>query len=160
MLNEVKRLQQLAGILKENYDMDSYMDSEETEFEPELDEMARTAGTGGAMVMTDAGKQAYKNAAASIKAGKNPEGMREMWFRILRWMSKNEGKRLQKVDFAREELGPNVPQPRVNPFFNQLIEKGWIVVNEYDAYTGDKKPASSGGKDWASKFNADDFGDL
>lgn len=157
MLNEVKRLQQLAGILKENYDMDSYMDSDEAEFEPELDEMARTAGTGGAIKLTDAGRAAYKETVASLKAGKGPGNMKEMWFRILRWMHQNEGKRLQKVDFAREVLGPNVPQPRVNPFFNQLIEKKWIDIDAYDAYSGEKKPAQSSRIDWGAKYDIDDL---
>lgn len=179
MLNEVKRLQQLAGILKENHDEryndpDMY-DGPDDDFDfnaptwadvpgfkdkfnlDNLDEMARTAGTGGALKLTDAGRAAYKETVASMKAGKGPGNMKEMWFRILRWMHQNEGKRLQKVDFAREVLGPNVPQPRVNPFFNQLIEKKWIDVDAYDAYSGEKKPAQSSRIDWGAKYDIDDL---
>lgn len=126
---ESARMQKLAGM---PVIAESMMAEEE-----DLDEMARTAGTGGAYSITDEGKAALKQAQAT---GELPEGLRASHLAILIYLFKagKEGKRAQKIDYAREK---GVPQPAVNPLFNQLEEKGLISREGYTAQT--KAPATS-----------------
>jgi len=93
----------------------------------ELDEMARTAGTGNAIKLTDKGKQVLKD----IKAGNQPPvGVRETHVKILVWLFKKEkeGKRVQKIDYA-QEMGK--PQPYFNGYFNELLKEGYIAAEGY-----------------------------
>jgi hypothetical protein len=126
---ESARMQKLAGmpIIAE-----SMMAEEE-----DLDELARTAGTGGAYSITDEGKAALKQAQAT---GELPEGLRASHVAILIYLFKKnkEGQRVQKIDYAREK---GVPQPAVNPLFNQLMDLGLISQSGYEAKA--KAPATS-----------------
>jgi len=126
---ESARMQKLAGM---PVIAESMMAEEE-----DLDEMARTAGTGGAYSITDEGKEALKQAQAT---GELPEGLRASHVAILIYLFKKnkEGQRVQKIDYAKEK---GVPQPAVNPLFNQLVEKGLISTESYAAKT--KEPATA-----------------
>jgi hypothetical protein len=127
---ESARMQKLAGM---PVIAESMMAGEEED----LDELARTAGTGGAYSITDDGKEALKQAQST---GEIPEGLRASHLAVLIYLFKagKEGKRVQKIDYAREK---GVPQPAVNPLFNQLEEKGLISREGYAAQT--KAPATS-----------------
>lgn len=122
MINESSRLKKLANIITENQEQD-------------LDELARTAGTGGSYVLTEKGKESLKQAKKSMEL---PEGLRKSHIAILAFLYKNEkeGNRVQKIDFAKER---GVPQPAVNPLFNFLETEGYIAKEGYTA----KAPTSS-----------------
>lgn len=101
----------------------------------ELAEMARTAGTGNAVKITQAGKNLLKD----LKTGNQPPaGIRKSHIAILAWLlkSEKEGKRVQKIDYAKE-IG--VQQPQVNSLFNELLKpvegsadgKGYIESEGY-----------------------------
>jgi predicted Rdx family selenoprotein len=115
-INEIKRMQQLAGILSENQTN-----------ELDLDEMARTAGTGGAYTITEKGKEVLKQAK---EMGAAPEGIKNSELAILVYLFKaqKEGNRVQKIDYARER---GVPQPAVNPLFNNLEVKELVTREGY-----------------------------
>lgn len=84
-----------------------------------IPEMARTAGTGGAYTITEKGEEVLKQAKAS---GAAPEGIKnsELAALVFLFKAKKDGKRVQKIDYAKER---NVPQPAVNPIFNSLEMK-------------------------------------
>lgn len=132
-ISESARMQKLAGLpINESMDYDKI-----DEMEDDLDEMARTAGTGGAYTVTDAGKEVLK----TIKnTGELPAGIRASHAAILAYvLKKNQaGERVQKIDYAKEK---GVPQPAVNPLFNQLEEKELITREGYEAQT--KAPTST-----------------
>jgi hypothetical protein len=92
-----------------------------------LPEMARTAGTGGAYTITEKGEEILKQAKAS---GKAPEGIKnsELATLVFLFKAKKDGKRVQKIDYAKER---NVPQPAVNPIFNSLEVKELISKEGY-----------------------------
>jgi DNA-binding PadR family transcriptional regulator len=140
---ESARMQKLAGmpVIAESMMAD----------ETDLDEMARTAGTGGAYSITDAGKEALKQAQTT---GELPEGLRASHVAILIYLFKKnkDGERVQKVDYAREK---GVPQPAVNPLFNQLTEKGLISTESYAAKT--KEPATSRPRTSIADLGLDDL---
>jgi hypothetical protein len=95
--------------------------------EMSLPEMARTANTGGAYSITPEGEDVLKQAKAT---GELPAGLRASQVAVLVFLFKaaKEGKRVQKVDYAREK---GVPQPAINPLFNQLEEKGLVAKEGY-----------------------------
>jgi len=133
-ISESARMRKLAGLpINESMDYDGIDEMEDDE----LDEMARTAGTGGAYIVTDEGKDALKTVKST---GELPEGLRASHVAILAYLFKKNqaGERVQKMDYARER---GVPQPAVNPLFNQLEEKGLIAKEGYTAQT--KAPTSS-----------------
>jgi hypothetical protein len=140
---ESARMQKLAGmpVIAESMMAD----------ETDLDEMARTAGTGGAYSITDAGKEALKQAQTT---GELPEGLRASHVAILIYLFKKnkDGERVQKVDYAREK---GVPQPAVNPLFNQLTEKGLISTESYAAKT--KEPATTRPRTSIADLGLDDL---
>jgi predicted Rdx family selenoprotein len=114
-INEVKRMQQLAGMnINENYTPD------------ELEEMARTAGTGGAFAITDKGIDILKQA----KTQGVPEGIKgsEIAALVFLFKAKKDGKRVQKIDYAKER---GVPQPAINPIFNSLLSKELVAMDGY-----------------------------
>jgi len=127
---ESARMQKLAG-------MPVIAESMMAGKEEDLDELARTAGTGGAYSITDEGKEALRQAQAT---GELPEGLRASHLAILIYLFKagKEGKRVQKIDYAREK---GVPQPAVNPLFNQLMDLGLISQSGYEAKA--KAPATA-----------------
>jgi hypothetical protein len=92
-----------------------------------LPEMARTAGTGGAYTITEKGEEILKQAKAS---GAAPEGIKnsELAALVFLFKAKKDGKRVQKIDYAKER---NVPQPAVNPIFNSLEVKELISKEGY-----------------------------
>jgi hypothetical protein len=92
-----------------------------------LPEMARTAGTGGAYTITEKGEEILKQAKAS---GKAPEGIKnsELAALVFLFKAKKDGKRVQKIDYAKEK---NVPQPAVNPIFNSLEVKELVSKEGY-----------------------------
>ena len=92
-----------------------------------LDEMARTAGTGGAFTITKEGEDVLRQVKATREI---PEGLRSSMIAILIWLfkAKKEGKRVQKKTYADER---GVPQPAVNPLFNKLLEKGLVSMEGY-----------------------------
>jgi len=103
-----------------------------------LPEMARTAGTGGAYNITPEGEAALKQAKATNTI---PEGIRANHLAILAFLykAKQEGKRAQKIDFAKEK---GVLQPAVNTLFNQLEERGLVAKEGYQTMSlGPKNPA-------------------
>ena len=92
-----------------------------------LNEMSRTAGTGGAYNITSEGEAVLKQ----VKATKEiPEGLRPNLVAILIFLykAKKEGTRAQKKTFADSR---GVPQPAVNSLFNMLEEKGLISKEGY-----------------------------
>jgi hypothetical protein len=109
--------------------------------EMSLPEMARFAGTGGAYKVTDKGKDILKQ----IKAEGNipsDSGLNASKVAVLVWVYKaeNEGKRVQKMDYAREK---GVLQPSVNPLFNDLEMKGFISKEGYMPPTPKKEPGTT-----------------
>ena len=110
-LSELKRMQQLAGILTEN----------------EMDEMARTPDTGGAYTITPKGEEVLKQAKATNEV---PAGIRGSQLAILIYLfkAKKENKRVQKKDYAALR---GVPQPAVNPLFNDLEVKELVAKEGY-----------------------------
>jgi hypothetical protein len=103
-----------------------------------IPEMARTAGTGGAYNITSDGEDIIRQAKATNSI---PEGIRASHLAILAFLfkAKQEGKRAQKIDYAKEK---GVPQPAVNALFNQLEEKGLVSKEGYQGFsTGPKAPA-------------------
>ena len=105
----------------------------------ELDEMARTAGTGNSVEITEEGKNLLKSLS---KGGQTPQGIRKSHVEILAWLlkSEKEGKRVQKIDYATE-IGK--PQPAVNGLFNELIQQNLVKSGSYTsiAKTATPKPA-------------------
>jgi predicted Rdx family selenoprotein len=124
-INEMKRMQQLAGLIKENLNED------------DLYEMARTAGTGGAFTITPEGEDLLRKLKGGMEL---PADVRTSHVAILVWLfnAKKEGKRVQKADYARER---GVLQPVVNPLFNQLENLGYA---QKEGYVG-LSPKSPGG---------------
>ena len=92
-----------------------------------IPEMARTAGTGGAYTITEKGEEILKQTKAS---GKAPEGIKnsEIAALVFLFKAKKDGKRVQKIDYAKER---NVPQPAVNPIFNSLEVKELVTREGY-----------------------------
>jgi hypothetical protein len=92
-----------------------------------IPEMARTAGTGGAYTITEKGEEILKQAKAS---GAAPEGIKnsELAALVFLFKAKKDGKRVQKIDYAKER---NVPQPAVNPIFNSLEAKELVAREGY-----------------------------
>lgn len=92
-----------------------------------IPEMARTAGTGGAYSITEKGEEILKQAKAS---GAAPEGIKnsELAALVFLFKAKKDGKRVQKIDYAKER---NVPQPAVNPIFNSLEVKELVTREGY-----------------------------
>lgn len=145
LIAEAGRMQKLAGMLNEEQgydDINLELDEENAEIfdneqsEEDLDEMARTAGTGGAYNITPEGEAVLKQ----VKATKEiPEGLRPSLVAILIFLykAKKEGKRAQKIDFAKQR---GVPQPAINPLFNMLEEKGLISK---EGYVSAGKPAAA-----------------
>lgn len=139
LIQESAKMQKLAGIITEseyktitkeeqgykNMDDDWFEDEEQSE-DP-LDEMARTAGTGGAFTITKEGEDVLRQVKATREI---PEGLRSSMIAILIWLfkAKKEGKRVQKKTYADER---GVPQPAVNPLFNKLLEKGLVSMEGY-----------------------------
>ena len=121
----------------------------------EIDEMARTKGTGGGIKITPEGETMLKRAKAT---GTVPEGIRANHLAILKFLyqAKQSGKRVQKIDYA-DSIG--VAQPQVNSLFNQLIEKGLVETEKYTSVsfgaTGSPKPKT----DISSLLGDLDFGD-
>lgn len=111
-ISEAQRMQKLAGMPIS---------------EMALPEMARTAGTGGAYSITEKGEEILKQAKAS---GAAPEGIKnsELAALVFLYKAKKEGKRVQKIDYAKER---NVPQPAVNPIFNSLEAKELVSKEGY-----------------------------
>jgi len=111
-ITEAQRMQKLAGMPIS---------------EMALPEMARTAGTGGAYTITEKGEEILKQAKAS---GAAPEGIKnsELATLVFLFKAKKDGKRVQKIDYAKER---NVPQPAVNPIFNSLEVKELISKEGY-----------------------------
>lgn len=111
-ITETARMQKLAGMPIS---------------EMALPEMARTAGTGGAYSITEKGEEILKQTKAS---GKAPEGIKnsEIAALVFLFKAKKDGKRVQKIDYARER---NVPQPAVNPIFNSLEVKELVTREGY-----------------------------
>ena len=107
--------------------------------EVEIEEMARTAGTGGAYMITPEGEAILKSAK---ETGELPEGRTARQIQILKFLyqAKQEGKRAQKIDFANM-LG--VPQPSVNPLFNKLEGDGLISQDKYVSALGTTSTGSS-----------------
>lgn len=161
LIQESAKMQKLAGIITEgeyktiikegqgyqNMDDDWFEDEEQSE-DP-LDEMARTAGTGGAFIITPEGEDVLKQVKTTREI---PEGLRPNLVAILIFLykAKKEGRRAQKIDFAKQK---GVPQPAVNALFNKLLEKGLVSVEGYEP----KKPTSSGTKTDTSLINLDDL---
>lgn len=146
-LKETKLINSILRAIKENRD------------EYELDEdMARLAGSGGSLQITEEGIQALKDLAAKNYAN-IPNGFTQKTGAALSWLykqNKDPNKRVQAVDYARE-LG--VQQPYVNGAFKFLIEAGFVEKKAYElgSLGGGKGSApSAGGKD---KFG-DMFSDL
>jgi hypothetical protein len=111
-ISEAQRMQKLAGMPVN---------------EMALPEMARTAGTGGAYMITDKGEEILKQAKAT---GSIPEGIKARQLEILVFLkkAKNDGRRVQKIDYASEK---GVPQPAVNPLFNDLEVKELVAREGY-----------------------------
>ena len=106
----------------------------ETLGEMAIDEMARTAGTGGGIKISSTGETALRQAKAT---GQLPEGVKPNHVAILKFLfqAKQDGKRVQKADYAVKMFGdPNQPedapiniearkqQPRINGPFNELAK--------------------------------------
>lgn len=147
-INETKRMQHLAGIIKESM-FDDVNEAEAAEAavvdnDADLDEMARTANTGGAFTITPEGEAAFKEA---FKSRTTPEGLGNRHMEILAWLlkAKKDGKRVQKIDYAKE-LG--VPQPAVNPYFNKLKEKGFVSSENYQSSSAPKTGSSTKASFW------------
>jgi hypothetical protein len=121
-ISEAQRMQKLAGMPIS---------------EMSLPEMARTADTGGAYTITDKGEEILKQAKAS---GAVPEGIKasELAALVFLFKAKKEGKRVQKIDYAKER---NVAQPAVNPIFNSLAVKELISKEGYTSKQ--QEPATS-----------------
>ena len=118
---ETRRLQLLAGMINES----QFNEAEE------MDEMARTAGTGGAYTITPEGESLLR----SLKAGGSlPMGIGINHLEILKFLynAKKDGKRVQKIDYANL-LGKK--QPDVNKFFNTVEELGFARVESGEEYT-------------------------
>jgi hypothetical protein len=129
----------------------------ETIGEMAIDEMARTAGTGGGIKISSAGETALRQAKAT---GQIPEGLRTSHLAILKFLfqAKQDGKRVQKVDYAKQ-LG--VAQPAVNSLFNQLIEKGLVEVDKYVSALGGTTSSTPKAKPNVQDMLGDlDFGDM
>jgi hypothetical protein len=111
-ITEAQRMQKLAGMPIS---------------EMSLPEMARTAGTGGAIAITDKGEEILKQAKTS---GAVPEGVSARQLDILVFLkkAKNDGRRVQKIDYAKEK---GVLQPAVNPLFNDLEVKELVTKEGY-----------------------------
>lgn len=120
------KITELKKIIKETLD------------EMAVQEMARTAGTGGAYKITPEGEEIVKQAKATNQI---PEGLRANHLAILIFLlkAKQDGRRVQKIDYAKEK---GVAQPAINPLFNQLEEKGLIAKEGYTSLFN--KPSSSG----------------
>jgi hypothetical protein len=106
--------------------------------ESSMDEMARSAGTGGGIKITAAGEDKLREAKASNNV---PQGMKQSDLGGLIWLFKNKGKRVQKVDLAKE-LGKE--QPAVNGMFNRLIEMGLAEIEGYTTAQKEKTPKAGG----------------
>ena len=121
-ISEAQRMQKLAGMPVN---------------EMALPEMARTAGTGGAYMITDQGEEILKQAKAT---GSVPEGIKARELEILVFLkkAKNDGRRVQKVDYAKEK---GVVQPAVNQFFNNL--EGLELVAREGYTSKQQEPKSS-----------------
>lgn len=128
----------------------------ETIEEIELGEMARTAGTGGAVRITPQGESALRQAKAT---GNIPEGLRASHLAILKFLfqAKQDGKRVQKADYARL-IG--VDQPRVNALFNQLTNNGFAEMEKYQSALPGTSTSSTRTKPDVDSILGDlDFGD-
>lgn len=92
-----------------------------------LPEFARPAGTGGAYTITEKGEEVLKQAKAT---GKAPEGIKnsEIAALVFLFKAKKEGKRVQKMDYAKEK---GVDQPAVNSIFNGLEMKELATKEGY-----------------------------
>jgi predicted transcriptional regulator len=92
-----------------------------------VDEMARTAGTGGSYTITPEGEEMLKRAKAT---GQVPAGLNASKIAVLAFLykAKQEGKRVQKIDYANER---GVAQPAVNPLFNALEIEGLVSKSGY-----------------------------
>jgi len=117
----------------------------ETIEEVEIDEMARTKGTGSGITITPAGEDVLKQAKAT---GNVPGGIRAGHLGILKFLflAKQDNKRVQKADYAVKMFGDpsqsedspinltaRKQQPKINPFFNDLIDKGYAEVDKYQS---------------------------
>ncbi len=111
-ISEAQRMQKLAGMPIS---------------EMALPEFARPAGTGGAYTITEKGEEVLKQAKAT---GKAPEGIknREIAALVFLFKAKKEGKRVQKMDYAKEK---GVDQPAVNSIFNGLEMKELATKEGY-----------------------------
>jgi len=138
LINEAKRFQKLAGLLTEGEieEMNNMFEDETLE-EEEMDEMARTAGTGGSYTITPEGEAALKQAKATNQL---PEGLKgsQLGILIFLFKAKKEGKRVQKIDYAAEK---GVPQPAVNALFNELEVKGLATKEGYTS--AQKEPSEA-----------------
>jgi hypothetical protein len=141
---ETRRLQLLAGMINES----QFNEAEE------MDEMARTAGTGGAYTITPEGESLLR----SLKAGGSlPMGIGINHLEILKFLynAKKDGKRVQKIDYANL-LGKK--QPDVNKFFNTVEELGFASRAGYTAGSsmGGTNKATKSVDDILADFEMDD----
>jgi hypothetical protein len=114
-ISEAQRMQKLAGIPVN---------------EMALPEMARTAGTGNAITITEKGEEILKQAKAT---GSVPEGIKARQLEILVFLkkAKNDGRRVQKADYAKEKYGDPKAQPQINSLFNELATKELVAAEGY-----------------------------
>jgi predicted transcriptional regulator len=129
----------------------------ETIGEMAMDEMARTPGTGAAFTITDKGTNLLKQMKAT---GEIPDGIRPKHIEILKFLfqAKQEGKRVQKVDFAAK-LG--VAQPAVNALFKPLEEMGLVSSDKYASALGGTTSSTPKAKPNVQDMLGDlDFGDM
>ena len=101
--------------------------------EMSLKEMPRTPGTGGAYTITPEGEdvlRAIKNSGSNTA----PQGLKIAYIPLLAFLykAKQEGRRIQKIDYARSL---NVNQPQVNYLFNELEQLGLVTRESYTPKT-------------------------
>ena len=92
-----------------------------------VDEMARTAGTGGSYTITPEGEEMLRQTKAT---GQAPVGLNASKIAVLAFLykAKQDGRRVQKIDYANER---GVAQPAVNPLFNFLEMEGLVSKSGY-----------------------------
>jgi hypothetical protein len=131
----------------------------ETINEMEIDEMARTVGTGGGVKITDAGKQALKRIRTTNEM---PAGLKKSGLDMLIWLFKTNGagERAQVADYAELMFDDRKAQPRVNPIFNELKSLGFAEKEGYISALPGVSGTPKSKLNPASMVDDLDFGDL
>lgn len=119
----------------------------ETLAEMALPEMARTAGTGGELKITDKGKKALTDKSNEAKLATT--ALEALYFVAS---ANKKGERVQKKTFA-DSIGK--PQPAVNPLFNKLVEEGFLELSGYTPASSSSSPKPKAAFDYSKLADLD-----